>query len=154
MRQLDQRVLTEAQATTNLQNSCNANKVYFDQHKQLRTATQQLHVGDLALMHQTKDSYSRTRAKKLDDRWFGPYRIREIPEDSTFYWLEELDGTHLKPTFAGNCLKRFFSRTELDTNRAKTHETICVRDALEIDIEDQPRGLSVSDEDEDLYGEL
>ena len=150
MRQLDQKVLTEAQASRNLQNSRNANKTYYDQHKQLRTESQQLHVGDLVLIHQTKDSFSRSRAKKLHDRWFGPYRIREIPKDSTFYWLEELDGTHLKATFAGNRLKRFFSRTELDTNRAEAHETIRVRDALDVDELNDGRGDADNEEAEGL----
>jgi len=147
MRQLDQKVLTEAQASQNLRNSRNANKIYFDQTK-LRK--EKLRVGDLIVVHQTKDSYSQYRAKKLDDRWFGPYRIREIPEDSTFYYLEELDGTHLIPTFAGYRLKRFFSRVELDNNRAKAHETIRVRDALDVDPMDE--GLRTEDTDEDLYG--
>ena len=95
----------EVQATENLRNSRNANKTYYDQHKQFRYEAQQLHIGDLVLLHCTKAAYSRSRAHKLDDRWSGPYRIRQILEDSTFYWLEELDGTPLAATFAGNRLK-------------------------------------------------
>ena len=131
MRQLDQKILTEARAAENLRNSRKANKTYYDQHKQLRTESQQLHFGDLVLLHQTKDSYSRNRAKKLDDPRYRPYRIFEIPEDSTFYWLQELDSTQLTPTFAGNRLKRFFSRVELDNYRSEAHATVRVRDALE-----------------------
>ena len=133
MRQLDQRVLTEAQASKNLWNSRNANKADYDANHRLRAASQQLHIGDLVLLHNTKASYSRARAHKLDDRWLGPYRIRQIPDDSTFYWLEELDGTPLATTFTGNHLKQFFSRTELDNCHAETHETIRVRDALDED---------------------
>jgi len=33
-------------------------------------------------------------------------------KSSTYYLLEELDGTHLAASFAGNRLKRFFTRTE------------------------------------------
>ena len=33
-----------------------------------------------------------SHSSKLDDKWRGPYRIREIPENSTFYRVEELDG--------------------------------------------------------------
>jgi len=51
--------------------------------------------------------------------------------DSTFYCLEELDGTPLAATFAGNCLKRFFFRMELDDCRTETYETIGVRNTLE-----------------------
>jgi len=148
MRQLDQKVFTESQAAMNLRNSSNANKVYYDQTKQLRKDP--LRVGDLVLVHQTKASYSCSWAQKLDDRWFGPYRILEIPDNSTFYLLEELDGTHLTPTFAGNRLKRFFSRVELDNNRAEAHETIRVRDALDIEVE-LDEGLRVEgDADDDV----
>src|SRR5208282_5161739 len=55
---VDQKMLTEVRATENLRNSRNANKVYYDRYKQLRTETQQLHVGDHVLVHCTKDSYS------------------------------------------------------------------------------------------------
>jgi hypothetical protein len=102
MRQLDQRVLTEVQAAETLRNSRKANKTYYDQHKHLRPEAQQLHLGDLVLRHNTKDSYSRSRAKKLDDRWSGPYRIRKIAENPTFYELEEVDGAPLATTFSGN----------------------------------------------------
>ena len=94
-----------------------------------------------------KNLNSRSVRNKLDDRWFGPYRIREIPDDSTFYKLEELDGTHLKATFAGNRLKRFFSRAELDVDRADRHAVIRVRDALEDDEADIP---ALEDLEEDL----
>ena len=100
-----------------------------------------------SLVHRTKASYSCSRAKKLDDRWSGPYRIRKIPEDSTFYWLEELDNTPLAATFAGNRLKRFFSRVDLDNNRSEAHDTIRVQDALEVEEGPQPRGMDI---DEDL----
>ena len=69
--------------------------------------------------------------QKLDDRWLGLYQIRKVPLNSTFYRLEEPDGTHLKATFAGNRLKRFFSRAELDEDCAGRHKVIGVRDALE-----------------------
>jgi hypothetical protein len=87
----------------------------------------------------------------MEDRWFGPYRIREIPEDSTFYWLEELDGTPLAATFAGNRLKRFFSRAELDNNRSEAHDTIRVRDALEVEEGAQSREM---DDGEELVEDL
>src|SRR5947207_4772559 len=67
-----------------------ANNAYFDQHHRLRTEAQKLRVSDFVLVHYTREAYTRSRARKLDDRWFRPYRIREIPEDSTFYYLEEL----------------------------------------------------------------
>ena len=97
IRQLDQRALEEARAAENLERSRKENKVYFDEHKRLRGDEQlQLHVGDLVLLHTGKRQQSRVLKEKLDDYWRGPYRIREIPEDSTFYFLEELDGPSLR----------------------------------------------------------
>src|SRR5208282_155797 len=55
---VDQKVLTEVRLAENFRNSRNANKTYYDQHKQLQSETQQLHVGDLVLLHHTKDFYS------------------------------------------------------------------------------------------------
>jgi hypothetical protein len=111
MRQLDQRILNETQAAETLRNSRKANKAYFDLNKRLRNQQQQLHVGDLVLLHNSRSE--RQHSRKLNDNWFGPYRIREVIESSTYYRLEELDGTHLAASFAGNRLKRFFSRTEI-----------------------------------------
>jgi len=147
MRQLDEQTLRVSQAATELERSRKSNKGYFDQHRRMRPDLQQLHIGDLVLIFQSKNLNSRSVRNKLDDRWFGPYRIREVPEDSTFYKLEELDGTHLKATFAGNRLKRFFSRAELDMDRAHRHAVIRVRDALEDDEADIP---ALEDLEEDL----
>ena len=123
----------------------NTNKTCYDQRNRLRPEAQQLHVGDLVLVHRIMDSTSRSRPRKLDEQWSGPYRIREILENSTFYLLDELDGTQLKPTFAGNRLKRFFSRVELDNNRAEAHDTIRIRDALEVDEEPQSGDMVIGE---------
>jgi len=79
------KVLIEVQAAENLRNLRKANKTCSDHHKPFRSEAQQLHVGDLVLVHRTKYSTSRSRVRKLDDRWSGPYRIREIPDNPTFY---------------------------------------------------------------------
>ena len=121
MLELDQQTLARDQAAENLMNSRKANKAVFDRDQQLRT--KQREVGDLVLLFNLKDQDSRARAKKLDDRWSGPYRIRAIPEDSTFYFLEELDGTQLTKTFAGNRLKKFFSCQDLLEDRI-LHEQV------------------------------
>jgi hypothetical protein len=135
MRQLDQRTVHEAQAAKNLKNSRLGNKGQFDTTKRLRTPAQQLHVGDLVLLHNTVLQHS--HSYKLDDKWRGPYRIREIPENSTFYRLEELDGTPLAASFAGNRLKRFFTRSELDAHREEVHDIIRVRDSSELDEDEE-----------------
>ena len=147
--QLDQRSLYEAQASTNLKNSRLANKSDFDVKKRIRTtAAQQLHVGDLVLLHNTILQHSHSR--KLDHKWRGPFRIREIPKNSTFYRLEELDGTPLAASFAGNCLKRFFTRPELDAHRAETHDTIRVRDPWDFVDDDEEAEDGIGRENMDV----
>src|SRR5277367_4018561 len=128
---VSERVLMEFRAAQELERSRKGNKAYYDQHKRMRGEAQQLHIGDLVLVHQSKNLNSRSVKNKLDDRWFGPYRIHEIPPDSTFYKLEELDCTHLKATFAVDRLKLFFSRSMLDEDRTERHDVIRVRDILE-----------------------
>ena len=129
MRQLDQRALEEARAAENLERSRKENKTYFDEHKRLRgDGDLRLRMGDLVLLHTGKRQQSRVLQEKLDDYWRGPYRIRVISEDSTFYYLEELDGTPLAKTIAGNRLKKFFPRISLDEARDRLHEVIRVRE--------------------------
>jgi hypothetical protein len=83
------------------------NKAYLNNVEWLRLEHQQLCLGDLVLVvHAMKERCSGSRYK-WDDNWFGPYRICEV-SDSGFYRLEELDGTRLTSTFAGNRLKRPF----------------------------------------------
>ena len=107
MRQLDQRSLYEAQASTNLKNSRLSNKSDFDASKRMRATAQQLRVGDLVLLHNTILQHSHSR--RLDDKWRGPFRLCEIPKNSTFYRLEELDGTPLAASFTGNRLRQFWT---------------------------------------------
>ena len=90
---------------------------------------QPLPIGDLVVSHNTILQHSHSR--KLDDKWRGPYRIREVSDNLTFYYLDDqLDGTHLAATLTGNRLKKFFSR---DAQRAEQHETIRVRDLDDVE---------------------
>ena len=142
MRQLDQRVLAEAQAAENLRNSRKGNKAYFDQQKRFRGGEEQLHVGDLVLLHNTKKVKTYSSKNKFEDNWFGPYRIREIPENSTFYRLEELDGTHLAESFAGNRLKKFFTYEALNEDRTQLQDSYEVQEDLEKDNNENDDGGS------------
>ena len=113
---MDERILELSQAVENLRNSRKANKAYFDQNNSLwPDDDQQFQVDDLVLLHNSQEfkTDKSLRAAKLDDRWIDLYRIREIPENSIFYYLEEFDETFLAATFAGNRLRKFFSRGQL-----------------------------------------
>ena len=52
---------------------------------------------------------------KLDERWQGPYRVREKPLDSTFYLLKELDGTPIKRKYAGEHVRKYFPHLSFET---------------------------------------
>ena len=69
----------------------------------------------MVLLHNTV--VEKQWSKKLDNRWLGPYLIREARLDLGTYLLSELDGTKLNGVYAGDRLKRFFQREgiELDT---------------------------------------
>ena len=110
MRQLDQRALSEARASSDLEHSRQANKDYFDDVMRQRPRDQQLRIGDLVLLfNQHKDYWRAGRKFKLVDNWSGPYRIWEV-SSAGYYRLEELDGTRAAQSVAGNRLKRFFTR--------------------------------------------
>jgi hypothetical protein len=87
MQQLDQQNLKLTQAAENLRNSSKANKAYFDSHQLLRRTT-----ATTCRRSYSENAHKRLRENKLDDRWSGPYRIREIPLNSTYHKIEELDG--------------------------------------------------------------
>ena len=108
MQQLDHRRVTEKVAAINLRNSRKANKAYFDQHKRLRPQSQSLEAGDMVLLYDS--TLQKNRHTKFKDKWRGPFRVVKKAENSTFYLLEELDGTPLAGTTAGNRLKKFHSR--------------------------------------------
>jgi hypothetical protein len=57
---------------------------------------------------------------KLDERWQGPYRVREKPLDLTFYLLEELDRTPMKRKYAGDQVKKYCPRLSLE--QQTTHQ--------------------------------
>ena len=105
--QLDLRSLEEARAVESLKRSRLGNKKYFDSKKRMRGLHQRIQEGDLVLLHNTR--IQKSWDKKVDNNWFGPYRVREGSEIG-FYRLNELDGTELKESVTGNRVKKFFSR--------------------------------------------
>ena len=65
---MDEWSLEIARATKELERSQKGNKAHFDQHKQMRGELQQLHVGDLVLVHQSKNLNSWSVKNKINDR--------------------------------------------------------------------------------------
>ena len=60
----------------------------------------------------------------------------------------------LAGSFAGNRLKKFFSRAELDHDHAEHQAVICVLDGLEDEESGQGHAVEEVEEEEDLYGSL
>jgi ribonuclease HI len=111
MRQLDERITMEDIAARNQRRFRTQNKTYFDEAARLRPPDREVHIGDLVLIFRPQMlQKTKSRDLKLDDRWQGPYRVREKPLDSTFYLLEELDGTEMKRKYAGEHVKKYFPR--------------------------------------------
>lgn len=109
-RQLEMREEDMEEARLHLRRAREMNKEYFDQVHNLRH--EHLEVGDLVLLHDTKNEKDMSRNMKLAYRWVGPYRIKEIIAGKGTFVLEELDGAQLGGTVAGNRLKKFFLREE------------------------------------------
>jgi hypothetical protein len=107
-RQLERRPEDIDVAIQNLKESRDANKRYFDQAANLRA--EDLQIGDLALVHETKIEQS--HRAKLDARWRGPYRVTEIAQSLATYRLAELDWAELVGWIDGSRLKKFFTRNE------------------------------------------
>jgi hypothetical protein len=108
MQQLDERRLSEIDAAWNLHRSRIQNKSYYDVRKRLRTSGEKL--WDLVVLFRLPNQKVPSRARKLDERWAGPYRIRDEMEDSSYYMLEELDGVPLKRKYPEDQLKKYFAR--------------------------------------------
>jgi hypothetical protein len=111
MRQLDERVTMEDIAARNLRRIRTQNKAYFDAAARLRPEDHEIHTGDFVLVFRPAMLQKMKSCDlKLDERWQGPYRVREKPLDSTFYLLDKLDGTPLKRKYAGDQVKKYFPR--------------------------------------------
>ena len=82
---------------------------YFDATHQIRKSP--IKEEDLVLAYDVKlIDQDKSRNTKLLYRWLGPYRIRKADQLKGSYVLEELDGTLVKRTYAGNRLKKFVKR--------------------------------------------
>ena len=105
-KQLERKEIEVQNALENIRANRIANKRRFDKNRRIRK--EKLEIGDMVLLHNT--SFEKQWSKKLDNRWLGPYKIRQIKEDCGTYLLNELDGTQLKGTYAGDRIRQFFPR--------------------------------------------
>lgn len=74
--------------------------------------------GEFVLLHNTMRRGDMSRVQKMKFRWLGPYRVNKANALRGTYILEELNGAVLGGTVAGNRLKRFHFRHEVESEFA------------------------------------
>ena len=105
------------------------------------------------LLYNTVTEKSQSVKYKLKDKWCSPCRIRQIPPNFTYYYLEELDGVPLAKAFAGNRLKKYFSRFELEHMRVAGETRNDENGDGDAEVgKDDGVDKNGPGEDEDLYG--
>lgn len=72
---------------------------------------EELAIESVVLLHDTRREKDMSR--KLAFKWLGPYRIYNSVKEKGTYMLEELGGSRLAGTFAGDRLKKFHPRQRL-----------------------------------------
>jgi hypothetical protein len=89
------------------------NKAYFDSTAHLRSEYQSIQVGDLVVVFRPSMLLPiKHHDEKLDDRWQGPYRVKEKPQTrhTTSSKSSQLDGTPMKRKYAGDQVKKYYPR--------------------------------------------
>ena len=113
-RQLQLRDEDLEEATLHLQRMRLEGKERHDLKHGIRN--EELAVGSIVLLHDTRREKDMSR--KLSYKWLGPYRICDMVKDKGTYMLEELDGSRLADTFAGDRVKKFYLRQRLQLDHA------------------------------------
>lgn len=72
---------------------------------------EELAIGNIVLLHETRRE--KDMSQKLSFKWLGSYQICNAIKTKGTYILEELDGSRLAGTFAGDRLKKFDPRQQL-----------------------------------------
>ena len=112
-RQLQRRDEDLEEAVHQLQRMRQERKERHDEKHGIRQ--EELAMGSIVLLHDTRRE--KDMSQKLAFKWLGPYRIYHAVEGKETYMLEELDGSRLAGTFAGDRLKKFHPRQRLRLDR-------------------------------------
>ena len=113
-RQLQRRDQDLEEAVLHLQRMRLEGKERHDEKHGIRN--EELAIGSIVLLHDTRRE--KDMSQKLAFKWLGPYRIHDAVKEKGTYLLEELDGSRLAGTFAGDRLKKFHPRQQLRLDRA------------------------------------
>jgi len=107
-------------------------KEHFDTTHALHTTP--FKAGEMVLLHNTMRAGDMSRDQKMQFRWLGPYRVKEAIALKGTYTLEELNGAELGGTVAGNRLKRFYVRPEVQPDfavRASVYGKLPIRTSFD-----------------------
>lgn len=77
-----------------------------------------LEEGDLVLLYRSQMAMDMSRRHKLAHKWLGPYVIETALPVKGTYILREPHGARLRGTFAGDRLKKFYTREDVESNAA------------------------------------
>ena len=145
-RQLQRRDEDLEEATLHLQRMRLEGKERHDLKHGIRE--EELSIGSIILLHDTRREKDMFR--KLSFKWLGPYRICDAIKDKGTYIIEELDGSRLAGTFAGDRLKKFHPR-QLDHAPNLNNEEIPTLDDF---LADSDSELSDAPDDYPLFDDF
>jgi hypothetical protein len=74
---------------------------------QIRPSTCEIKKGDLVLVYDEVRSIDISTARKLQNRWYGPCRVRKVAPERV-HLLQTLDGIPIMGSFPPRRVKKFF----------------------------------------------
>jgi hypothetical protein len=110
-----------------------------------------IEAGHFVLVHDTQREKDVFSNRKLKYRWLGPYKVAEAIHEKGTYILQEFDGTRLRGTFAGNRLKPFYPRFELEAGERTIISSVqgTNTDLWGDDVGDEDNGNENGEDDDD-----
>ena len=111
IRQLQFRTENIEKASTRLKVAKIKNKDRSDKIK--RIWPRNVQEGDWVLVYDSSLDNQYSTIQKFTKRWFGPYEVRKITNNTT-YFLNELDGTEIRIPIARKRIKIFKRRESLE----------------------------------------
>jgi hypothetical protein len=100
----------------------------------------------MVLLHDTQRQKDVSSNKKFRYRWLGPFRVSKAIYKKGIYFLKELNRIPCRGMFAGNRLKPFYPRTQMEYLRVQRTNTFLwgdERDENEKNIKNKENQLAI-----------
>ncbi|OMJ26655.1 hypothetical protein AYI69_g3938 [Smittium culicis] len=130
MRQMEAKEELVTIAADKVKKSRERNKIYFEKKHKIRHNP--LEEGYMVLLYDS--TIGKSRERKLDNRWNGPYIVTKSLGNGSYY-LRELDGTRKRGSVAGNRLKRFYRSVD-----PRSQELIMQGEDVAVETDDEAEG--------------